>query len=455
MIRLLRHLVPHHILTLLITETVIIFSSFILASSLVLSVDPTVYLLYDGGLYRILLVEVTILLGLYFHDLYAGIKIRSRIELFLQACEVIGIALLAQAILSYLTPALILPRWLMVTGCGLSLVLLLTWRIFFSGVVVTALGEERLLFLGDSDLVREICDYLEHHPEQGMRAVARLSEEDGEGLAGIGQLRNVVSKEKPGRIVVGFRERRGKVPLADLLEFRFSGIQVEEAATTFEDVLKRVPLEGLRPSQLIYTGDLGPNPLSLAVHELASALLALVTVVVAAPLILVIALAVRFSSPGPILYRQARVGRKGRVFVLYKFRSMFVDAEAATGAVWAAKDDPRVTRVGRWLRRLRLDELPQLVNVLKGEMALVGPRPERPEFVAQLCREIPFYRQRECVRPGLTGWAQINYKYGDTAQDAARKLEYDLYYIKHLSLPLNLYILFHTMKTVLQFRGAQ
>jgi len=167
------------------------------------------------------------------------------------------------------------------------------------------------------------------------------------------------------------------------------------------------------------------------------------------------ALAVKLSSRGPVLFRQARVGRNGKVFTLYKFRSMWVDAEARTGAVWASKDDPRVTPLGRWLRRLRIDELPQLWNVLRGEMSIVGPRPERPEFVRVLAEKIPYYRQRHCVKPGITGWAQINHKYGDSIEDTITKLEFDLYYIKNMSLSLDAYILFQTVKTMVVQRGAQ
>ena len=170
---------------------------------------------------------------------------------------------------------------------------------------------------------------------------------------------------------------------------------------------------------------------------------------------LITALIVRFSSPGPILYQQVRVGLNGSLFTLRKFRSMRADAEADTGAVWATKDDPRITPAGRFLRQLRLDELPQLFNVLKGEMAIVGPRPERPEFVKTLSERIPYYQQRHAVLPGITGWAQINYKYGDSLEDTVTKLEFDLYYIKNMSAGLDLYIIFHTLKAMLLSRGAQ
>jgi exopolysaccharide biosynthesis polyprenyl glycosylphosphotransferase len=222
-----------------------------------------------------------------------------------------------------------------------------------------------------------------------------------------------------------------------------------------KDIWQRICIKELRPSQLIYSGELGPKPQDVFFQSAWNTALAAVGIVVTFPLMALTALAVRFSSAGPALYRQTRVGLNGVPFTLYKFRSMRVDAEAATGAVWASKNDPRVTPVGGIIRKLRLDELPQLFNVLKGEMSMVGPRPERPEFVQKLSEAIPFYRQRCCVRPGITGWAQINYKYGDTMEDTVKKLEYDLYYIKHMSLSLDTYIIFHTVKAMLLSRGAQ
>ncbi len=462
MLRLLRHLIPSNVLTLLITETAIILSSFVLASYVVLDVDPAVYLLYDGGLSRIVVVLLTILVALYFHDLYSEIQVTSKVLLLQQCCQVIGIAFLAQALVSWARPALILPRWLMVLGSGASLVGLVSWRIFYNGVVIRAIGESPILFLGDGDLVVEIASHLAEHPALAMRPVGYLSDRSRGELEGglawlgpLGDLRRVVKQVEPERIVVGMRERRGQAPMNVLLDLSFSGIRIEEAATVFETVFKKVPLKELHPSQLIYSGELGPRPRRVALQRAYSSLIALAGVIVCAPLMLFIAVVIKLTSRGPILFRQARVGWQGKAFTLYKFRSMYADAEAATGAVWAAKNDPRVTPIGRWLRRFRLDELPQFFNVLRGEMSIVGPRPERPEFVGALTEQIPFYRRRHAVRPGITGWAQINHPYGDTVEDAARKLEYDLFYIKNLSPAMDAFIIFHTLKTVLLSRGAR
>jgi exopolysaccharide biosynthesis polyprenyl glycosylphosphotransferase len=250
-------------------------------------------------------------------------------------------------------------------------------------------------------------------------------------------------------------ERRNRLPVQDLLEIRFGGVIVEDAADTYEVALHRVCSSKIQPSQLIFSSMLGPRRNAIALQTFYSLMISLLGLVLTSPLLLLTALAVRLTSKGPVLYRQRRVGLNGHLFTVYKFRSMYVDAEARTGAVWAVKDDPRITPVGKWLRKLRLDELPQFWNVVRGDMSIVGPRPERPEFVDLLAQQIPYYRQRLAVKPGITGWAQINHKYGDSELDAMIKLEYDLYYIKHLAPALDFYIIFHTLKVMVLSKGSQ
>jgi sugar transferase (PEP-CTERM system associated) len=462
MTRLFRDLVPASVLTLLISEAVLVFWCYTVACLLVLAVDPWVFLLHDGGIGRILFVVVSVLLGLYFHDLYTQIRIRSRILLIQQLCQIIAIAFLAEAMLSYVNRGWMLPRWVMILGGGLSLVVLLSWRVFFGVFVLRALGGVKLLFLGHNSLVEEIEQYIRERPELGFEILGSVAEDHGDGsmpaecrvLGDVRSLREIVARTRPDRIVVGMAERRQRLPVNDLLDLRFAGVRIEEAAATFEGTCGRVSLKDLRPGRLIFAADLGPRPGRVLLQGIYSTLIGLAGAIVMSPLMLIIAVAVKLSSAGPVLYRQQRVGLNGEVFVLFKFRSMAEDAEAETGAVWASKDDPRVTPLGRWLRKLRLDELPQFINVVRGEMSIVGPRPERPEFVKTLEDQIPFYRQRHCVKPGITGWAQINHKYGNTLEDTIKKLEYDLYYIKNLSPALDAYIIFHTMKTMLLSRGA-
>ncbi len=463
MIRLFRVYIPTGVLALLASETLLITFCYIFACFLFLDVDPSLFLLYDGGLLRIALVTISILLGLHFQDLYSRIYVKSRILLVQELCLVIGIAFVAQGLISYVSRDLRLPVRVMLPGSILVVLLVLLWRSLYSYYVLGVMGRERMLFVGGSPLIEEIVQYIETHPELGLAVTGHIDDGIPPGtmrsrfkvLGPIEDLVEIASQVRPSRIVVGMTERRSRMPVAALLELRFAGFIIEEAASTYETVCARVCTKELRPSQLIFSGELGPRPSSLAVHTIFNVAIAVIGAILASPLMLLSALAVRLSSPGPILYRQTRVGLDGRLFTVYKFRSMFADAEARTGAVWASKDDPRITKVGNVLRKIRFDELPQLFNVLAGDMAIVGPRPERPEFVKTLSEQIPYYNQRHCVKPGITGWAQVNHKYGDTMEDTIKKLEYDLYYIKNMSQALDWYIIFHTAKTMLLSRGAQ
>jgi len=255
-------------------------------------------------------------------------------------------------------------------------------------------------------------------------------------------------------IVVAVEERRGSLPTDELLRCRLDGIVVQEAESFFERLTGKIPAEAMRPSYLIFNQGFEMHPLAAVTKRLVDFALALVGILLTWPAMLAVAIAVRLDSAGPVLFRQERTGQGGRSFTLCKFRSMRADAEKHSGPVWAAEDDPRVTRVGRVIRKTRLDELPQLFNVLAGSMSLVGPRPERPHFVAELAEKLPYYNQRHSVKPGVTGWAQINYPYGSSVEDALQKLQYDLFYIKYQSLLFDLSILFNTVKTVLLRKGT-
>ena len=461
--RLFQVYVPTTVVALLVSEIFLTFSCFLIATVIVIDLEPQFFLLYEGGLLRIILVIISILLGLYFHDLYTNVRIRSRTLLLQQFCMVIGIAFLAQAFLSYLSRDLMLPRWLMIIGSTLALLAMPAWRMLYSNVVVRAIAAEQVLFVGASSVAREIAASISEKPELGYRTLGFVEDDvaqdeklvGGPYLGPLNRLREIVEQTRPSRIIVGLSERRGRMPVYDLLQLRLSGILVEEAASSFEAAFGRICIRELRPSQLVFSSEIGPSPNMVTLQSVYSFAIALAGVIITLPIMLLVALAIKLTSRGPVFHRQVRVGKNDRPFTVLKFRSMYADAEARTGAVWAQKDDPRITPVGAWLRRYRLDELPQFFNVLRGEMSIVGPRPERPEFVSTLSEGIPFYRQRHCVRPGITGWAQINYKYGDTMEDTIMKLEYDLYYIKYLSASLDLYIIFNTLKTVLLGRGAQ
>jgi sugar transferase (PEP-CTERM system associated) len=454
---------PAAIVVLLLSELVLLTFCYVLAGYLVLEVDPSTYLLYDGGLARILVVVLAIVVCLHLFDLYSEIRTVSRVALVLEILQAIGVAFIAEALLSYVDWNWRVPGMVMIWGSALALVTLSAWRLIYWHIFLRAFAKERILFVGINPVVEEVSEEFAKRPELGYTNLGYLDDDREPGsllngakvLGPLKSLREIAAAIEPDRIVVGMTERRARMPVQDLLELRYAGIPIEDAASVHEDACKRICTRELRPAQVIFSGDMGPRSGMVALQWFYSAALALASALVLLPVMVLTALAVKLSSRGPVLFRQARVGRSGKVFILYKFRSMYANAEAQTGAVWASKDDPRVTPVGRWLRRTRIDELPQLWNVLLGDMSVVGPRPERPEFVKVLAEKIPYYRQRHCVKPGITGWAQINHKYGDSVEDTITKLEFDLYYIKHISPALDIYILFQTLKTVLTSRGAQ
>lgn len=448
---------------LLASETYLLLAAYVIALALVVKVDPWVFLVHNRGFFRVAILLGTLLVGFYLQDMYEEIRVRSRLALVQQVALVFGVAFIIQALLNYVSRELLLPRWVMFVGSAIAAPLVFGWRILYSRFLESAAYGERVLFLGLSRLAREIDERIREKPQLGMVPIGYVGDPgdnhcgipESEILGPVRNLRRIVEETRPHRIVVALPERRLQLPHAELLDLKFSGLLIQDGPAAYEEVFERVPIRELRPSQLIFAGSLGPRPGTVLLQSIYSTAIAAALLLITAPVSLVVAVLVKLTSAGPVLFRQQRVGLRGRIFVLYKFRSMYVDAEARTGAVWAARNDPRVTPVGRWIRKYRLDELPQLVNVLKGDMLIVGPRPERPEFVGKLVEQIPFYRQRLAVKPGLTGWAQINHKYGDTLEDAVTKLEYDLYYIRHLTPTLDAYIMLHTLKVILLGRGAQ
>jgi exopolysaccharide biosynthesis polyprenyl glycosylphosphotransferase len=271
----------------------------------------------------------------------------------------------------------------------------------------------------------------------------------------VSRLRELALGFHPDRLVVGSEMGISTISPSDLLALRRIGVRVQDAGELYESISGRVPVESVRSNALAFGEALIPSSLIRALYRTVSFVAALVLLVVLIPFGLLIAIAIRLDSKGPVFYLQERVGYRGRVFRVMKFRSMRPDAESTSGPVWATDRDPRVTRLGAVLRKLRIDELPQLFNVLRGEMCLVGPRPERPHFVDLLERRIPYYDLRHCIRPGITGWAQVCATYGSNVDESRIKLEYDLFYVKNASLLFDLTILFKTVKVALCGRGAR
>jgi sugar transferase (PEP-CTERM system associated) len=413
--------------------------------------------------WKIALITGLCQLCFYYNDLYDLTIVHSSRELLIRLLQAAGAASILVALLYLLVPSMAIGNGIFVSSLVIFLIAIIAWRLLFNRLAYARQLEERVLIVGTGPTARMLARQIQSQHDFGYRVIGFI--DDGPGL-GHGVLNpttvgaaedipQIVNKYDVDRIVVGLSDRRGRLPISELLQAKLSGVRVEDATTTYERLTGKILIDDLKPSWLIFSDGFVISRWTRLCKRLIDLGLASVGFVLAAPLTLLTALAVYLDSDGPILYRQERVGENGRTFTLLKFRSMRVDAEKAGQPIWATVNDERITRVGRFIRKARLDELPQLWNVLRGDMSFVGPRPERPFFVEQLLGEIPFYQQRHAVKPGVTGWAQIKYQYGSSIEDAMEKLRYDLYYIKHLSIAFDLSIVFDTVKVIMFGKGAK
>jgi sugar transferase (PEP-CTERM system associated) len=416
-------------------------------------------------LWRASLIAAVLQLALHYCDLYDLRTLSDRRNLVVGLIQALGGASLILAVLYYWIPSLIIGRGVFVAASVFVILLVAGWRLAFEWFALRVGPAERLLIVGTGraavSLAKELFD---HRQELGVELVGFIDADPklvgtsliNPGVVGtIADIPSIVRERKVDRVVVSLADARGKLPMDGLLSMKLTdGVQFDHLASVYEEYTGKIAVENLRPSWLIFSQGFRKSHIVALTKRALDVFAALCGLVILAPILCLVAIAVRLTSPGPALYTQRRVGHNGRVFVIHKFRSMRADAEAKTGAVWSVENDPRVTPIGRILRRTRLDEVPQLWNVLVGDMSLVGPRPERPEFVAELTTTIPFYGQRHVVQPGLTGWAQVRHSYGSTIDDALQKLQYDLFYIKHMSIAFDLFIWLETLKTVLVRRGS-
>jgi sugar transferase (PEP-CTERM system associated) len=454
------------ILWLILADAAMLFAGIIMAMYLRLGTSGTAeYLDQRNGWLKIALAAGVCLLILYFYDLYDYIVMTRRRELLLRMVQALGIAWALLALLFYFLPTLLLGRGVSVIAVPIVLALLLGWRIFIHSLTGHPEIGERILVVGTGKTALDTAEAVWERRDAGYRIVGFVSENGAKPREKLGrsiilgkahQLEEVIRAEKVDRVVIAVRERRGAFPTEALLKMSLAGdISIEECTSFFERITGKVHVDMLRPSWLIFAGRKRDTPIKSVFREVAHRSLALIGLVLSLPIAIITAVLVKLDSRGPIFYKQERVGKNGRVFGLLKFRSMRTDAEKDGLPVWAMTNDDRVTRVGSIIRKLRIDEIPQFWNIIRGEMSFVGPRPERPHFVGQLATEISYYEHRHLVAPGLTGWAQIKYPYGASVEDAIQKLQYDLYYIKNQSLTLDMMIVFETVKTVLFSRGGR
>lgn len=450
---------------LLCAEAVLLFGGVIAAAEMRFGAQDAFYeLTTKRGFYKAACATLFCLISFYLYDLYDFIVMHDRREFFLRLVQALGVAWIALAVFFYAFPQMMIGRGVSLISLPIALFIMFAWRLsilFLLGhpkvgirILVVGTGEQAI------ELAREILD----RRDAGYRVVGFVDNRPelvGKSLINprvLGtndQLDEIVRRESVDRIVVAMGERRGQFPVNQLLDLSLAGsVSIEECASFYERLTGRVSLDMLRPSWLIFSGRRKQARFSAILRTVLHRSAALVGAILSLPIAILTAILIKLESPGPVFYTQERVGRNGRTFKVIKFRSMRADAEK-NGPVWAQDADARVTRVGRVIRKIRVDEIPQFWNILRGDMNFVGPRPERPHFVAQLAREIPFYEQRHLIAPGLTGWAQIKYPYGSSVEDARQKLQYDLYYIKNQSLWLDAVIMFETIKTILFGRGGR
>lgn len=448
---------------LLLAEAAVVFGAIVGAVYLRLGVeDAHVELMLRQGFLKAALATVFCLASFYLFDLYDFVVMHDRRELVLRLIQALGLGWVALSLAFYAFPHLMLGRGISLIALPLALGLMVSWRISIHWLLGHPDFGEKILIVGSGNFAVEVAREMLNRPDAGYRIAGFVGNDPellGKSLINprvIGltsELDEVVRREGIDRIIVAMGERRGQLPTNELLQLSLAGtVNIEEGASFYERVTGRVSLDMIRPSWLIFSSRGRQARISGITRNLVHRLVALVGGFLSLPLAIVTAILIKLESHGPVFYKQERVGKNGGTFTVMKFRSMRTDAEQA-GPVWASADDDRTTRVGRFIRKTRIDEIPQFWNILRGEMDFVGPRPERPHFVSQLAEEIPYYEQRHLIAPGLTGWAQIKYPYGASIEDARQKLQYDLYYIKNQSLMLDAIILFETIKIILFGRG--
>ena len=449
-------------------ETALLAAAVVISSVLMGGPQAWELLTDNTASLRVLLIVLVCQLCLHYTDLYDLRTITTKGDFLSRLMRAIGATSLILGIAYWLFPLLVVQQGVFLLSAALATVLVMVWRWAFDAVTARLAPRERLLLVGTSPaaivLARELH---ERRNELGVNIVGFVDPDPARlgapvinpGVVGtIDDIPALASRLSIDRVVVSLSDERGKLPMDQLLNVRLSsGVMFDHLASVYEEYTGKIALENLRPSWLIFSAGFRKTKLRKFIKRGFDVVASVAGLILATPLMLLSVLLLKIESArDPILYHQERVGLNGAPFTIHKFRSMCTDAEAGTGPVWSAGDkDPRITAVGRFMRKTRLDEIPQLWNVLRGDMSLIGPRPERPAFVEQLTQQIPFYGQRHVVKPGVTGWAQVRYTYGASVEDALEKMQYDLYYVKHMSLRFDLLIALETIKTVVLRRGAR
>jgi sugar transferase (PEP-CTERM system associated) len=445
------------------TETVLLIGMVFTSVFLRFLGNLSDYASVDNLFWKALFLSGVFQVVLYYFNLYDFHYFQIRLELIIRWVQSLGASSVILAAVYYLFPDLLIGRGIFFISLVFIAWSTISWRLFYNYLIKSTHMDQRVLIVGVGELAQNIARVIIDRKDTGFSVIGFITpraDQVGEKLVNpsvIGdfcQIIDCVKSRKIDRIIVALDDRRGCFPGEQLLFCKLQGTLVQEGIAFFENLTGRMQVEHLNPSFLIFSEGFRKTKITLTLKRMKGLVVSSLGMILSLPLIILISLLIKMDSEGPLFYRQERIGEYGRRFKLLKFRTMIENAEA-NGAVWAQRNDPRITRVGRWLRKTRLDEIPQMINVLKGDMAFVGPRPERPEFVEQLRKVIPFYDQRHSVRPGITGWAQVRYPYGATKEDALEKLKYDLFYIKNMTIFFDMVIIFETIRVVLFARGGR
>jgi len=465
MIKLFRQYVSPRKLGFVIGEGILIFLAVFLSALYFLgggvSFEGLLVLIWP----KVLVIVIVTQFSLYFSDLYEFKATDNSIDLASRLIQSIGITSIILAAVYYLWQDMIIGRWVFFASLIFLLLFLVSWRFLYSLGIRKKLFTENAIVLGSGELARNILDEINSRKDLSYNIENVImydrnqdNNDTFESISvnyGFDNICDFVESAEIRSVIVALDEKRGVFPYRELLDCKIRGINIIDGESFYERITGKLLIEKINPSWLIFSDGFVKPGILRFVKRFMGLFMSAVMLIVFSPLILLVAVAIRLDSRGSAFFSQERVGEDGKIFMIYKFRSMYAEAEKESGPVWAEVDDPRITRVGRIIRKLRFDEIPQLWNVFKGDMSFVGPRPERPFFVEKLKEIVPYYNERLSVKPGVTGWAQIKYAYSSSEEEAFEKLKYDLYYIKNMSIVMDMIIIFHTVKIVLLGRGSR
>ncbi len=462
MLRLFKQYYPIRNAIFVLGEGLIIFSSVIVACVLVIG-EKNLSIEYVT-IFKALLITVLCQACLYYNDLYNFKTTGSFSELGIRLFQSLGVAAILLSCVYFIFPDVIIKEGIFIISILLVIGFIISWRVMYAQIINHGLFDQKIIIIGSGHTAKEIAKEILEKKDSGYKIAAAISREpmkelpcnEGIGLICQNHYENICEialQWKVRKIVVALAEKRGSFPTKELLKCRVNGIEVLDGNSFYEMLTGKLIVEHTNPGWFIFSEGFQKSLIQKILKRIIDMLFSILLLILTTPLILVTALLIKIDSKGPVIFSQERVGEQYKKYKIYKFRSMLTDAEKTTGPVWAKDKDDRITRIGHFIRKWRIDEIPQLWNVLKGEMSFVGPRPERDHFIKQLTDVVPYYGERLTVKPGLTGWAQVSYGYGSSVRDSIEKLNYDLFYIKNMSILMDVMIIARTVRTVIFGHG--